>query len=388
MSSPLSSPTRAQLEESVEPIRTALDGRSSALAQEWIGSRAGSEKVFEALAVLLPDARLFTLTHTPGVEIETGGRPITTSFLDRAVVRDRRSLTLPLMPAAWRSIREPFDVVLTSAHALARTFGRDARTHLSYVHSPARYVWFPDVDTRSRPTGKVLQAPARALLKRIDRSATIRTDALAANSLTTRDRIREVFDRDAVVIHPPVDTNFYSVGEGAPRSGLLALGRLIPYKRMDTAIELAHRLGEPLTLVGNGPELDPLRRFAEQLDADVTFLTDASDEDVRALYRGSAALIFPGNEDFGIVPVEAQACGCPVVTAGIGGALETVVGGVTGVHAASGDLDDLVAATAELLDGPTNPAACRSQAERFSYGAFGASIADWVRRTLTGAPDG
>jgi glycosyltransferase involved in cell wall biosynthesis len=151
---------------------------------------------------------------------------------------------------------------------------------------------------------------------------------------------------------------------------------------MDTAIHIAHRVGHRLTIVGQGPEQPRLEQLAASLGADVNFVGHASDEEVRVLYRSSVALLFPGNEDFGIVPVEAMACGCPVVAAGIGGALETVVDGVTGVHARSPTLDDLVAATEQLLAAEFRPEACRTQAEQFSYGVFGRAIAGWFEREL------
>ena len=386
LTSPLSPGLISDLQPAIDTVRSALDGRSVALAQEWIGSRAGSEKVFEALAAILPEADLFTLTHTAGVEIETGGRPIETSFLDGSPLHERRSLSLPLMPMAWRRLRQrdsrEWDVVVTSAHALGRSFGRRAPVHLSYVHSPARYIWFPDVDSRTGRFTAQVQAPARALLKRVDASATRTTTSLAANSETTRARIAQAYGRSSELIHPPVDTRFYTLGPRKQRSGLLALGRLIPYKRMDVAIEIADRVSLPLTIVGRGPDAQRLRELAAHRGVDVTFVEGATDDEVRELYRRSEALVFPGNEDFGIVPVEAQACGCPVVTAGVGGALETVVGGVTGVHARSEALEDLVVATRVLLDSSLDPAACREQAERFSYATFGSAVATWVSGAL------
>lgn len=386
MTSPLSPGLVDDLKPSIDAVRSTLDGRSVALAQEWIGSRAGSEKVFEALAVLLPEADLFTLTHTAEVEIESGSRPIQTSFLDGSLFHERRSLSLPLMPLAWRRLQRgaagEWDVVVTSAHALGRSFGRSAPVHLSYVHSPARYIWFPDVDSRTGRLAAQVQAPARAVLKRVDAAATRETTSLAANSETTRARIAQAYGRSSELIHPPVDTRFYSLGDPVQRSGLLALGRLIPYKRMDVAIEIADRVCLPLTIVGRGPDAPRLQALAKGRGVDVTFVEGASDDEVRELYRRSEALLFPGNEDFGIVPVEAQACGCPVVTAGVGGALETVVDGITGVHARSESLDDLVVATRTLLDSEIDPAACREQAERFSYATFGAAVATWVTGVL------
>lgn len=377
-----SSPARAldELLPARREISATLHGRRVAIAQEWIGARAGSEKVFEALAQLAPGADLFALTRDPACELDTGGRPIDTTFLDRPRLRRNRALTLPLMPLAWRfATHEHYDVVLTSAHAFARNFGRHGDLHLSYVHSPARYLWFPDLDARTEhPVARLVQAPARAVLKRVDAASTRRTDSLAANSQTTKQRIGEVYERDARVIHPPVDTVFYHPTTAQRSNRLLAFGRLISYKRFDAAIEVAARLDRPIVIAGTGPDEERLRRLAASTGADVTFAGHVSDEEIRKLYRTSAALLFLGVEDFGIIPVEAQACGLPVVAAGAGGTVETVVDGVTGAHAAGTSLADFAEATERVLSDTGDPATCRANAELFGYAAFGRRISSWL----------
>jgi len=361
-------------------ISRALGDRSIAIAQEWISARAGSEKVFEALAQLMPGADLFALTNEPECELDTGGRPIRTTFLDRSWPRSHRALTLPLMPLAWRAVtRTHYDVVVTSAHAFARDFGRHGALHLSYVHSPARYLWFPELDARTdHPFLDLAQRPARAALKRVDLASTRRTDSLAANSRATQTRIREVYGRDARVIHPPVDTVFYHPTAAQRTNRLLAFGRLIPYKRFDAAIDVAAQLGRPLVIAGTGPDEGRLRELAATTRADVTFAGHVSDSEIRELYRTCAALLFLGVEDFGIIPVEAQACGLPVVGADAGGTLETVVDGVTGAHAAGASVDDFVEAAERALSVGDEPEACRTNAELFGYAAFGRRIADWL----------
>ena len=379
----LSPRVRAQLDAPRQRLRDAIGDRTVAVAQEWLASRAGSEKVFEAIAYLLPDADLFALTHEPGCEIETEDRPVATTLLDRPWPRQHRAVTLPIMPLAWRAVtRHRWDVVVTSSHAFARSFGRHGDLHLSYVHRPARYLWFPELDARTQGLGSLIQRPVRAPLKWLDRSTTARPDSLVANSVTTQGRIRSVYGRDADVSYPPVDTVYYEPSDAERQPRLLAFGRLIPYKRMDATIETAHRLGLPLTIAGTGPDEQRLRRLAAEVGADVDFAGYVTDEEIRRLYQTSAALLFLGNEDFGIVPVEALACGCPVVTAGVGGALETVVDPDTGAHAAGPTIDDFVAATDRVIAAPPSAAACRTQAERFSYGRFGERIADWIIAAL------
>ncbi len=370
-----------------ETLRPHLADLRIAVAQEWITARAGSEKVFEALAALLPDAELFALSKDPSTSIETDGRPVTTTALDRSFLRRRPALALPLMPAGWWAMRRgrTFDLTITSSHAFARCFApRGSGRHLSYVHSPARYLWFPEVDHRSTATVRAVTGPARAALRRLDHATARaeRTQALAANSTTTERRIGEVYRRRAEVIFPPVATGYFGhrpdPDPDPPRTHLLAVSRFVPYKRIDDAIRVAAALDHPIVVAGSGPQEDDLRRLASTLEAAVEFRIRPTDDELRGLYRSATALVFPAWEDFGIVPVEAQAAGCPVVTCGRGGATDTVIDGETGAHAASPALVDLIAATRRLLAAGADPDRCRHNATRFSYRAFAERTAAWI----------
>lgn len=352
---------------------------SMAIAHEWISARAGSEKVFEELAALFPAADLYALTHTPGVRIATGNRPIRTTWLNRTGwLRDRRGLLLPLMPLAWRTTGRgrSYSTVITSSHACVKGFrpARGAR-HFCYVHAPMRYVWNPDIDARG---GSMLAAPARAALRRWDRQSADWVDSFAANSSAVASRIRSVYGREARVIAPPVDTAFFSGAPDLPRRGLVTLGRLIPYKGHDVAIRVAANLGLPLTIVGRGPEEQRLRGLAAEVGGRVTFLIDASDDEVRRAVASAAALLFAANEDFGIVPVEAQAAGTPVIGPAIGGLLDTVVPGVTGILAADLSVESMARATEEALSANLSGEQCRINADRFSVRRFRCEIAAWV----------
>lgn len=353
-----------------------------AIVQEWLASRAGSEKVFEAMAGTYPEADLYALTWDRRAEFDFGGRPVTTTFLDRSrTLRDRRALSLPLMPLAWRTIdvRDEYDVVVSSCHAFAREFP-PARTaaHFCYVHSPLRYAWVPEIDGRTR-RGVPGASLAFAGLRWFDSRTVEGVDHFAANSTTVRDRIRECYDRDSVVIHPPVDTEFYTPAEGVvERSGVLAVSRFIPYKRVDLAIEAAAAAGVPITVAGSGPEESALRRLAADVGAEATFEISPSDERLRELYRHASALVFPANEDFGIVPVEAQACGTPVVSLDVGGTRDTVVQGETGVRVEHQSVSDFADAIRHLVDTPPADGACRANAELFSAACFSSNLTSWV----------
>ncbi len=357
-----------------------------AIAHEWLAVRAGSEKVFEVMAQTYPEADLYALTWDRDAEFDFGGREVTTTFLDRSeLLRDRRELGLPLMPLAWRAIdvHDDYDVVLTSCHAFVRHFPpAKTATHYCYCHTPLRYAWVPELDRRTERRIP-LKSSAEAALRRLDSRTVANVDHFAANSTTVRERIRECYGRDSVVIHPPVDTEFYSLPEQPTvRSGVLAVSRFVPYKSVRLALEAAAAAGVPITIAGKGPEEAALRELAVELKAEASFEISPSDERLRELYRTSAALVFPANEDFGIIPVEAQACGAPVVALDLGGARDTVVQGQTGIRVASQTVPEFAAAIRELLAAPPTPETCRANAEGFSTPRYRRELQEWMAPSL------
>ena len=362
------------------PPAVASDRGRIALAHEWLDSRAGSEKTFEALAQIFPSADLYALTDSLGSDFDSAGRPVTTTFLDRmGRSRRGRALQLPLMPLAWRTVtHERYDLVITSSHACVKGFrpGRTA-THLSYCHTPARYVW--DRHDRRHPLQVAADIGPRQALRRWDRRSTSWVDDFAANSTAVADRIREYYDRDARIIPPPVDTTFFTPGPKAanPAPYVLACSRFIPYKRLDLAILAADRLGIPIVLAGSGPAEGALRATAATVSVPVTFVSRPSDEALRDLYRGAAAFIFPALEDFGIVAIEAQACGTPVVGLAAGGSLDTVIDGSTGALAEQQDVESFADALLRALD-IDDRTACVTHAQAFSRDCFDRRVAQWV----------
>lgn len=359
-----------------------MDGSGRmALVHEWIQDRSGSEQTFEALARAFPQADLYALSRQPGVDLDVGGRDVRTTWLDRPGLRNRRELTLPLMPLAWRGLGTPgYETVLSSHHAFASSnrLVAPGGTHLCYVHSPARYIWTPDIDERGQ--GR-LRRVAAAALKAVDRAAARRVTAFAANSSEVASRIRAYWQRDALVIPPPVDVDYFSIVSevAATRDYVLGVGRWIPYKNMHVVIEVAAELGMPAKIAGRGPERGRLEAAAEAVDVPVDIIEFPSDAELRELYRNAVALVFPTFEDFGLVPIEAQAAGTPVVALGRGGVLDTVVPGRTGI------LTDGLSAR-ELAEGVTAamgllPGDCRANADRFSVQAFIDAIRGWVSAT-------
>jgi glycosyltransferase involved in cell wall biosynthesis len=240
-----------------------------------------------------------------------------------------------------------------------------------------RYAWLAGVDQRRRRS--VASRAGERALKAWDLRSAAWVEEFAAISTTVARRIQEFYGRPSVVIYPPVDTDRFTPGDPAAREGYaLAVSRMVPYKRLDLAIQAAHGLGHPLVVAGAGPQEPGLRALAADLAADVRFVIDPSDDDLVALYRGAGVLVFPAEEDFGIVPVEAQACGTPVVAYGTGGALDTVVPGETGVLVAEQTVASVAGGIEAVLGGRFDAAACRRNAVRFSPARFRDRFLDWV----------
>ncbi|GIF25432.1 glycosyltransferase involved in cell wall biosynthesis [Actinoplanes tereljensis] len=315
------------------PQLPLLAGRSVALVHEWFGATGGSEAVFLAIADLLPQAERLVLWADEGVDTER--LRLNQSWMSNTPLIKSKALALPAMPLVWRTLsNHKFDVVISSSHAFAHTvkLGDPAETrHLSYIHSPARYVWSPDFDGRgSHPALKV----PRKVLQKADIRLSKHVHAYAANSREVQGRIQRFWNRDSVVINPPVDVRYFA---GAPaqdqyqsRDYLLGIGRWIPYKNFDLIIEIAEAAGMPLVIAGSGPEEERLRQLAATKRVPIHFEVRPERDRLRQLYWGARALLFPAHEDFGIIPVEAQACGTPVLGLRRGGLLETVVDGETG----------------------------------------------------------
>ena len=354
-----------------------LAGRSVALVHEWFGATGGSETVFRRISELVPHAERFVLWK----DRDADEPRLRESWLARTPLRRTKAGALPLMPLAWRTLsRRDYDVVISSSHAFAHTvrLGPPERTrYLSYVHSPARYVWSPDFDGRG--SGPLLALPRR-MLREVDVRMSRHVHSYAANSREVRDRIARYWRRDATVINPPVDVDYFSAAPPGdrqqPREYLLGVGRWIPYKNFDLIVAIADAAGLPLVIAGSGPQEAALRRAAERTAVPVAFELRPGRDRLRRLYWGAKALLFPVHEDFGIIPVEAQACGTPVVGLRRGGLLETVVDGETGHLVDSLDpraYVPLVRRVDELAG-----ARIQARASAFSAREFAAKTRAWI----------
>lgn len=307
-------------------------GLRVAIVHYWFIGCAGGERVVEALAELFPQADLFTLVANPSTMAPVlRSRKLHTSFLQQVpgAVRFHRHF-LFLQPLALEQFDlSGYDLVISSESGPAKGVITSSKTcHICYCHSPMRYIWdmYPE---HRRGMGALVGgifALAAHYVRLWDYASAARVDYFVANSRFIATRIRKCYGRESTVIHPPVTAEAASIGE---KGGdyYLAVGRLVGYKRFDLAIAACSRMGRKLRVIGEGPELKKLRRIA---GPSVSFLGRVSDEELRKNLSGCRALLFPGEEDFGIVPVEAQSFGRPVIAYASGGVLETVRGAFLG----------------------------------------------------------
>ena len=296
----------------------------------WFVTRGGGERVAECIAALFPGAELFTLVADPaGLPESLAGRRIHTSFLQRLpLATTHHRHFLPLFPAATERLDlRGFDLVLSSDSGPVKGVRLDpGAVHICYCHSPMRYLWDGYEPYRAAMSGLTRAAFAATAprVRRWDLAAARRVTHFLANSRYVADRIRRCYGRQAEVLHPPIDLHrAASVANLSPGDHYLCAGRLVPYKRTDLLIEACRRLGRRLRIAGAGPELARLQRLAAG-DNRIEFFGELSTPDLWAEYARCRALLFAADEDFGMVPLEAQACGRPVLAYGAGGSLETV----------------------------------------------------------------
>jgi len=343
-----------------------------ALVHDWLTGMRGGEWVLYEIAKLFPDAPLYTLVHRKGsVMPALEEHPIRTSWLQAPSFGGRTwRYLLPLMPAAMETFTFPdADLVISTSHCVAKgVIPPPGAFHLSYVHTPMRYAW----DQRSLYTARIpsliqpIIESRLAKLRQWDMVSSARVDRLIANSRLVAWRIKHYWNRQAEVIPPPVATEYFTPG-GERGNGLLTVAALVPYKRVEVAIEVAKRLGRPLEIVGTGPRMAQLRRLA---GPDVRFLGWLDRDELRVAYQRAAAVLVPNVEDFGMVTVEALACGTPVVGLSASGTADVVRSGIEGELAEESGLEPLVDAAACALDREWDPEVLRQRAQFFSRERF------------------
>lgn len=357
-----------------------------ALVHDWLTGMRGGEKCLEVLCELYPDAPVYTLLHNTGAMsplIES--KTIITSFIDSLPGKETKYRSyLPLFPAAIERFDfSDFDLVISTSHAVVKgaKVRKDA-LHICYCHTPMRYVWemFDEYFGKEKAGVAVRAAMqlVRPYLRQWDVRTSDRVHYYIANSENVRKRIQRYYHRDAAVIFPPVDTDMFTLSSRDDGYYLMVTA-LVPYKRVDLAIEVFNRLGKKLLIVGKGTETDKLRTLAK---SNIDFLGWRSDEELARLYAGCTALIFPGEEDFGIVPLEAMACGKPVIAYGKGGALETVVEGKTGLFFSEQTKESLLHAVEQANGIAFDATAVRNHALRFARPVYKQKMKDFVEQKV------
>jgi glycosyltransferase involved in cell wall biosynthesis len=344
--------------------------RTVTLAHDYLLVMRGAERTFAAIAELFHEAPIFTLLYDePGTSGRFAGRSITTSALQRlGVSQSTFRRLLPLYPRAIERMQLPTsDVVLSSSSAFAHgVHVPTGAVHVCYCYTPFRYAWYEE-DRAVAEASPALRRLLRGQLRRVrrwDLSASDRVDAYIAISQLSRERIRRYYGRAAAVVHPPVETHRFSAGN--PGDALLIVSELVSHKRLHIALEAARRAHAPVRVVGSGPDHAAL----EEAFPDAEFLGRANDEELVQLYAEARAVVVPSMEEFGIVAVEAQAAGRPVIAAAAGGALETVVDGQTGLLAKLDDVESFMNAIERIDSIDFNPDRAKVNAERFSVESF------------------
>jgi glycosyltransferase involved in cell wall biosynthesis len=354
-----------------------------AIVHEWLTIPGGSEQVVLQLLEMFPQAELFTSVYDPSPwPTQIAERTVHTSYLNRipGAVRHYPKL-LPLMNAAFRSFDlSGFDLVLSSNHACAKNVRTPAGAiHVCYCHTPMRYAWeedFLEGEEVSRAT-RLLLPPLLDRLRRQDLAGSRGPDVFVANSRHVARRIERYYGRAAEIVHPPVDVEHFFGLRRRTLDFYLVFGRVVPYKRVDLAVDACSRLGLSLKVAGDGRALQAIRA-AQGKGAEFLGKVSATERD--ELLGGARALLFPGEEDFGIVPVEAQAAGLPVIAYGVGGACESVLDGVTGVLFAEQSTAALAAAIERFEGLDLVEGELRENARRFGENRFRMEMTDVIHR--------
>lgn len=354
-----------------------------ALVHEFLTQFGGAERVLQNFLEIWPDAELHVLVHNPDKMAHVFDRyNIKTSYVNRLPgAQSDHKWYLPLMPSAVESFDfSDFDVVFSDSSSFAKGAKSGTKLHICYCHTPTRFLWTESHDylksTKYPFFIKWLAIPVLRVIKSWDYRAAQRPHFYIANSKNVQERIKKYYHRDSELIPPPVDTEMFQP-QGAKRDYYFVASRLEPYKRVELVIEAFNKLGWPLKVAGAGTRQRSLQSTAK---SNIEFLGRVSDAELRRRFAESKAFIFPAEEDAGIMPLEAQACGTPVIAYGKGGALETVVRGVTGEFFPEQTTDSLIKTLREFDPAKYDASVIRAHALKFDKKVFQARIKDFIER--------
>jgi glycosyltransferase involved in cell wall biosynthesis len=363
----------------------SLSGARVALIQDFLVHMRGAERVLLTLSDIFPDADIFALVGDPElIATQWPGRRVVTSFVDR-LPRARSSfrLFLPLYPhAVERFDLTAYDLVVSNTMGFAHGVITQPRTcHISVCLSPFRFAWsyYHEYLGARSPLQNILLQPLLRHIREWDRHASARVDQYIAISKVTQQRILKFYGRESHVLHPPIDGSAFSIAD-RPDDFYLIVSGLVPYKRLDIAVQAFSRLRLPLKIIGSGPDAERLKAMAGPT---VELLGWRSDSEVREAYARCRAFVMTADEDYGLTPLEALASGRPVIAYGAGGALETVRDGVTGIFYNRQTVESLIEATRRFETRAFDPATLREHALQFDLPAFERRLLDFVGAQLT-----
>ena len=357
-----------------------------AIVHEWLSVYGGSERVVEVLHELFPEAPIYTLVYDEDNMPERfKNYDIRTTFVQKLPFAKKKYPNyLPLMPRAFEELDlTEYDLVITSSSSCCKgVITRSDALNICYCYTPIRYVWefYYGYTKDMRGLKKWFISHVIHRIRMWDRLAADRVDYFVAISNYIQGRIHKYYRRESQVIFPPVNTHLYQLAP-EKKNFYLIVSRLVTYKRVDLAIEAFNKLGLPLVIIGGGPEEKKLKAMAKE---NVTFLGRLSDEEIAGYYAESKAFIFPGEEDFGITPVEAQASGTPVIAYGRGGALDTVREGKTGVLFKEQTVESLCEAINqfETQGVEYSPQEIKAYSEAFSVRRFKEELVDYINACI------
>ena len=353
------------------------------LVHDWLTGQRGGEKVLEVLAEIFPQAPVYTLFHFPNSQVEEiEKREIKTSFLQHLpFLRKKYRFYLPLFPLAVELFDlQDYDMIISTSHCVAKgIIPHPQALHVCYIHSPMRYAWNQYFSYFSPAKlsflSRLIIPPLIHHLRIWDESSSSRVDHFLANSKNVAQRVEKYYRRQAEVLHPPVETDFFQPGK-ENEDFYLIVSALVPYKRIDLAIEAFNQVGASLKIIGQGPDYKKLKKSAKE---NIQFLGALEAEELLRFYQTAKALLLPGEEDFGITSLEAQACGIPVIAYARGGALESVVPGKTGLFFPELKVESLLSVLDKFKSMEFNKNIIRENAMRFSRDIFKEKISSYLR---------
>lgn len=355
-----------------------MQPKKVAIVAEWLTSRGGAERVVDSLLKIFPEADLFTSVYNPKIFPEYENRPVRATWLQKIPLLNRKHQFLaPLLPIAMRNMNVTgYDLIISSSSSVGKFIKKSPEcVHVCYCHTPMRYAWEPKTDNRiiKLPGGKLFVK----MLKKWDLESNDSIDHFISNSKYTARRIKKFYNRDADVIYPPVEVSGEDIFTNKKDDFYFCISRLVTYKRIDLAVRSCIRLNKKLVIAGTGPELDNLKRLSNDHE-NISFVGAISDSAKKSLYKNAKAVIFPADEDFGIVPIEANSFGTVAIALNRGGCKESLIEGTNAVLFDDQTVDSVCQAIERFEKMQFDPKKIAASAQKFSAENFFKNVKNFI----------